>query len=54
MLQSVPFPHRDPIYDLAWLQSKTGSEVMSVSTDGYVQWWDIRKLSEVLESLPLR
>jgi dynein intermediate chain 2 len=45
---------RDPIYDLAWLQSKTGSEAMTVSTDGLVLWWDIRKLSEAVESMPLR
>ncbi|WIA16722.1 hypothetical protein OEZ85_013376 [Tetradesmus obliquus] len=46
--------HRDPIYDMAWLQSKTGSEAMTVSTDGLVLWWDIRKLSEAVESMPLR
>ncbi|GAX76954.1 hypothetical protein CEUSTIGMA_g4401.t1 [Chlamydomonas eustigma] len=46
--------HRDPVYDIAWLQSKTGTEAMSVSTDGYVMWWDIRKLSESVESMPLR
>eukprot|EP00775_Hariotina_reticulata_P002074 gene2074-2393_t len=46
--------HRDPVYDFAWLQSKTGSEAMTVSTDGRVLWWDIRKLSEAVESLPLR
>jgi hypothetical protein len=45
---------RDPIYDLAWLQSKTGSEAMTVSADGLVLWWDIRKLSEAVESMPLR
>jgi hypothetical protein len=27
---------------------------MTVSTDGFVMWWDIRKMSESLESLPLR
>lgn len=45
---------RDPVYDFAWLQSKTGSEAMTVSTDGSVLWWDIRKLSEAVESMPLR
>ena len=29
---------RDPVYDLAWLQSKTGSEAMTVSSDGRVLW----------------
>jgi hypothetical protein len=27
---------------------------MTVSTDGLVLWWDIRKLSEAVESMPLR
>lgn len=45
---------RDPVFDFAWLQSKTGSEALTVSTDGQVLWWDIRKLSEVVESMPLR
>lgn len=45
---------RDPVYDLAWLQSKTGTEAMTVSTDGYVLWWDIRKMAEAVESMPLR
>jgi dynein intermediate chain 2 len=42
------------VYDVAWLQSKTGSEAMTASTDGRVLWWDIRRLAEPLESLPLR
>lgn len=27
---------------------------MTVSTDGSVLWWDIRRLSEPVESMPLR
>eukprot|EP00891_Asterochloris_glomerata_P005483 jgi/Astpho2/5483/fgenesh1_pm.00078_%23_1_t len=46
--------HRDPIYDFAWLQSKTGTEAMSVSTDGLVLWWDIRKMGEPTETLTLK
>ena len=42
------------MYDFAWLQSKTGTECMSVSTDGSVLWWDIRKLGEPTESLVLK
>ena len=45
--------HRDPVYDAAWLQSKTGTECCSVSTDGYVHWWDTRRLNEPVESLQL-
>ncbi|KAJ9518585.1 hypothetical protein QJQ45_018616 [Haematococcus lacustris] len=50
----IDLSHRDPVYDLAWLQSKTGTEAMTVSTDGSVLWWDIRKLAEAVESMPLR
>ncbi|KAL3145226.1 Dynein, 70 kDa intermediate chain, flagellar outer arm [Trebouxia sp. C0010 RCD-2024] len=50
----VEHSHRDPVYDFAWLQSKTGTECMSVSTDGSVLWWDIRKLGEPTESLVLK
>lgn len=45
---------RDPVYDFAWLQSKTGSEAITVSTDGYAYCWDIRKLGEAMDELPLR
>lgn len=50
----IDISHRDPIYDFAWLQSKTGTEAMTVSTDGFVLWWDIRKLAEPLENMPLK
>jgi len=30
-----------------------GSDVFSTSTDGCVLWWDIRKLGEPVETLPL-
>ncbi|KAI8806510.1 WD40-repeat-containing domain protein [Cladochytrium replicatum] len=43
--------HRDPVYNVAWVQSKSGAEFFSVSTDGQVLWWDIRKLSEPTESM---
>lgn len=43
--------HRDPVYSVAWVQSKSGAEFFSTSTDGQVLWWDIRKLSEPTESM---
>lgn len=46
--------HHDVVHDFAWTQSKTGSELMSTSTDGSVLWWDLRKLGEPLEALTLR
>ncbi|KAJ3116690.1 Dynein intermediate chain 2, axonemal [Phlyctochytrium bullatum] len=45
--------HRDPVYNLSWVQSKSGSEFFSVSTDGQVLWWDIRKMAEPTETLLL-
>eukprot|EP00793_Prasinoderma_coloniale_P004648 PRCOL_00000409-RA len=46
--------HSDPVYDHAWLQSKTGTECVSVSTDGNVFWWDTRRLGEPVEELVLK
>jgi hypothetical protein len=43
--------HTEPVYDFAWLQSKTGTELMSMSTDGSVIWWDIRMFGEYVEKL---
>ncbi|GBG59136.1 hypothetical protein CBR_g32153 [Chara braunii] len=45
--------HSDPVYDVTWLMSKTGTECASISTDGSVMWWDTRRLGEPLESLVL-
>ncbi|KAJ8390760.1 hypothetical protein AAFF_G00101400 [Aldrovandia affinis] len=45
--------HRDPVFKVIWLQSKTGTDAFSASTDGQVLWWDIRKLSEPTERLVL-
>lgn len=47
----VEHSHRDPVHDFAWTQSKTGTELMSCSTDGSVLWWDLRKLAAPLEML---
>ncbi|NWU95710.1 DNAI2 protein, partial [Upupa epops] len=49
----VEFSHQDPVYGVKWLQSKTGTECFSASTDGQVLWWDIRKLAEPTEQLVL-
>ncbi|KAH0629340.1 hypothetical protein JD844_011348 [Phrynosoma platyrhinos] len=50
-LTTVELGHRDPVYNVIWLQSKTGTDCFSGSTDGQVLWWDIRKLSEPTETL---
>uniref|UniRef100_A0A8C8CLY3 Dynein intermediate chain 3, ciliary n=1 Tax=Oncorhynchus tshawytscha TaxID=74940 RepID=A0A8C8CLY3_ONCTS len=45
--------HRDPVYKVIWLQSKTGTDTFSASKDGQVLGWDIRKMSEPTERLVL-
>ncbi|CAJ1383167.1 unnamed protein product [Effrenium voratum] len=53
MKSSVEVGHYDPVYDVVWLQSKTGTECSSVSSDGRLLFWDVRKLSEVLDECVL-
>ncbi|XP_055096748.1 dynein axonemal intermediate chain 2 isoform X1 [Symphalangus syndactylus] len=48
-ISTIEFSHRDPVYGTIWLQSKTGTECFSASTDGQVMWWDIRKMGEPTE-----
>uniref|UniRef100_G3VY15 Dynein axonemal intermediate chain 2 n=1 Tax=Sarcophilus harrisii TaxID=9305 RepID=G3VY15_SARHA len=50
-LSTIEFSHRDPVFGALWLQSKTGTECFSASTDGQVMWWDIRKINEPTEIL---
>jgi len=38
--------HHDPVYDVFWIQSRSGNECCSLSTDGQLLWWDIRKLKK--------
>ncbi|KAM9839088.1 dynein axonemal intermediate chain 2 [Aulostomus maculatus] len=52
-VSSLEQSHRDPVYKVIWLQSKTGTDIFSTSTDGQVLWWDIRRLSEPTERLVL-
>ncbi|XP_075881781.1 dynein axonemal intermediate chain 2-like isoform X2 [Nelusetta ayraudi] len=52
-VSSAEQSHRDPAYKVVWLQSKTGTDTFSASTDGQVLWWDVRKLSEPSERLVL-
>lgn len=39
--------HRDPVNSVLWINSKSGSEFLSGSSDGQVIWWDIRKLQPI-------
>eukprot|EP00501_MAST-03F_sp_TOSAG23-6_P001089 GSMAST32.ASY1.ANO1.1132.1 assembled CDS len=45
--------HHDPVYDVQWPQSKTGTSCVSCSTDGQILWWDTRRLNEPVERITL-
>lgn len=49
----IEISHKDPIHKFVFPSSKTGSDVFTTSTDGFVLWWDTRKLVEPVEKLPL-
>ena len=38
--------HHDPVYDVFWCAGKTGTECVSISTDGRILWWDFKKLDD--------
>lgn len=35
-MSTIEHSHRDPVYKVIWLQSKTGMDIFSASTDGQV------------------
>lgn len=45
--------HHDPVYDVKWTQSKTGTMCVSCSTDGQMLWWDTRRLSDPCDQIQL-
>lgn len=45
--------HHEPVYDIYWLHGKSGTECVSVSTDGRMLWWDFKKPGEPTDSLLL-
>lgn len=50
----IEVSHRDPANGILWMQTKTGTECFTASSDGQVYWWDTRKgFSEPVDSLVL-
>eukprot|EP01006_Ploeotia_vitrea_P024733 TRINITY_DN57536_c0_g1_i1.p1 TRINITY_DN57536_c0_g1~~TRINITY_DN57536_c0_g1_i1.p1 ORF type:complete len:596 (-),score=63.12 TRINITY_DN57536_c0_g1_i1:221-2008(-) len=49
MQSNIEDSHKDPVYDIKWLMSKSG-EVLTVSTDGRVLIWDIKKMDKPMEN----
>uniref|UniRef100_UPI003AAB5D2A dynein axonemal intermediate chain 2-like n=1 Tax=Centroberyx gerrardi TaxID=166262 RepID=UPI003AAB5D2A len=52
-MSKLEHSHQDPVYKIIWLQSNTGTDIFSASTDGQVLWWDIRNMAEPTERLVL-
>jgi len=53
MKSKVEISHYDPVYDVVWMQSKTGQDCASVSSDGRILFWDVRKLDEFVDECVL-
>lgn len=34
--------HRDPVHNVLWINSKTGTEFFSGSTDGQLKWYEMK------------
>lgn len=50
----IDISHRDPCTSVLWMQTKTGNDCFTASSDGQVLWWDVRKgLKEPVDSLIL-
>ena len=49
----LPDSKGDPVNDLAWINSKTGTEVLAAIADGSVVSWDMRQLKEPLDLFSL-
>lgn len=41
--------HKDPVYSVKWIQSKSNAECVSISTDGQILLWDARALGAPME-----
>lgn len=45
--------HNDPVYAVSWIQSKLNNEVVSISIDNKMLFWDIRNLGTPFEEYKL-
>jgi len=43
LVSPVQQAHSLPVTHMAWLSAKTGTELITSSTDGKVLWWDTKK-----------
>jgi len=49
----IPTSHHDPVYDVFWISSKTGTQFVSTSTDGRLLYWDTKNLSAPVDEVVL-
>lgn len=52
-VSNLDISHTDPCHSALWIQSKTGTDFFSGSTDGTCKWWDTRNLKQPVEELIL-
>uniref|UniRef100_A0A7S4DT78 Guanine nucleotide-binding protein subunit beta-like protein n=1 Tax=Lotharella globosa TaxID=91324 RepID=A0A7S4DT78_9EUKA len=53
-VSNIKFSHRDPVFDLRYVSSRSSTELVSVSTDGRLLWWDTRKLEKPIDEFVLQ
>ena len=49
----LEYGHTEPVTSAVWTRQRAGMEVVTVSTDRQVCWWDARRLSEPVLRQPL-
>ncbi|CAF4430086.1 unnamed protein product, partial [Adineta steineri] len=49
----IEFSHRASVRNALWLQTKTGTEFFSASSDGKIYWWDTKKMNKPVDQLIL-
>jgi dynein intermediate chain 2 len=49
----IPTSHHDPVYDVFWISSKTGTQFVSTSTDGRLLYWDTKNLTAPVDEVVL-
>eukprot|EP00418_Pyrodinium_bahamense_P038092 CAMPEP_0179188344 /NCGR_PEP_ID=MMETSP0796-20121207/93476_1 /TAXON_ID=73915 /ORGANISM="Pyrodinium bahamense, Strain pbaha01" /LENGTH=498 /DNA_ID=CAMNT_0020892441 /DNA_START=90 /DNA_END=1587 /DNA_ORIENTATION=+ len=50
---AVEVTHYDPVYDVTWFQSKSGTDCASVSSDGRLLFWDVRNMTKYVDECVL-
>ncbi|KAL9653017.1 hypothetical protein ABK040_015532 [Willaertia magna] len=54
LISDLKYSHRDPVYEIHWLQSKSSTFFLTTSTDGQVLTWDTRSMKAPVEAFDLK